>query len=92
MLCNSCTAEESTSTASLTTDFFKLRMINAALPVVKMPPGVSRGANWVTRDYAMVRYRNVTTWARLQFSVGLKVVAVLPLVIPFSTAHRTALP
>ena len=35
--------------------------------------------------------RKVTIWARLQVTFGLKVVALVPLVIPFSTAHRTAL-
>ena len=37
------------------------------------------------------RYRNVTIWARVQSLLGEKVVAVVPTVIPFSKAHRTAL-
>ena len=41
-------------------------------------------------SYFMQRYRKVTIWARVQFALGLKVVAVVPAVIPFSTAHRTA--
>ena len=36
------------------------------------------------------RYRNVTIWARVQPCAGLNVVSVIPLVIPFSTAHSTA--
>ena len=37
------------------------------------------------------RYRKVTPCARVQMSSGLKVVSVVPLVMPFSTAHATAL-
>ncbi len=34
--------------------------------------------------------RKVTTWARVQVALGEKVVAEVPPVIPFSTAHSTA--
>ena len=37
------------------------------------------------------RCRNVTTCARVQGSLGENVVAEVPSVMPFSTAHRTAL-
>ena len=37
------------------------------------------------------RYRKVTLCARVQSASGLKVVAEVPLVMPFSTAHSTAL-
>ena len=40
---------------------------------------------------AKARYRNVTICARVQFALGLKVVAVVPPVMPFPVAHRTAL-
>ena len=43
------------------------------------------------RDYLAQRYRKVTTWARLQMELTPKVVALMPLVMPFSAAHRTAL-
>ena len=36
------------------------------------------------------RYRNVTACARVHFPVGSKIAALLPLVMPFSTAHSTA--
>ena len=36
------------------------------------------------------RYRKVTIWARVQLVLGLKVVSLVPLVTPFSTAHWTA--
>ena len=36
------------------------------------------------------RYRKVTIWARLQTVLGPKLVALRPLVMPFSTAHSTA--
>ena len=36
------------------------------------------------------RNRKVTIWARVQFVLGLKVVSLVPLVTPFSTAHSTA--
>ena len=36
------------------------------------------------------RYRNATICARVQTALGLKVVSVVPLVIPFSTAHSIA--
>ena len=44
-----------------------------------------------TLSYVFARYRNVTTWARVHFPVGLNVVGVLPVVISFSSAQRTAL-
>ncbi len=36
------------------------------------------------------RYRNVTACARVHFPTGSKIAALLPLVMPFSTAHSTA--
>ena len=36
------------------------------------------------------RYRNVTACARVHFPIGSKIAALLPLVMPFSTAHSTA--
>ena len=39
----------------------------------------------------MARYRKVTIWPLVQVSSGAKVVGVVPLVIPFSTAQATAL-
>lgn len=60
----------------------------------KIPPwrGCTKGERityWILREmtYAIARNRKVTTWARLQVTVGPKVVAVRPLVMPFSTAH-----
>ena len=41
--------------------------------------------------YAMSRYRNVTTCARVHSPSGLNVVGVLPVVTPVSSAQRTAL-
>lgn len=41
--------------------------------------------------YLKKRYRKDTIWARVQVLLGLKVVALVPLVMPFSAAHRTAL-
>ena len=35
--------------------------------------------------------RKVTAWARVQGALGLKVVAVVPVVMPFFTAQRMAL-
>ena len=39
---------------------------------------------------AKVRYKNVTICARVQEADGENVVALVPLVIPFATAQRTA--
>ena len=39
---------------------------------------------------ASSRYRKVTAWARDTGVLGLNVVAVVPLVMPFATAHSTA--
>ena len=36
------------------------------------------------------RNRKVTIWARVQSLLGLKVVALVPPVMPFSAAYRTA--
>lgn len=36
-------------------------------------------------------YRNVTTWPRVQVAFGEKCVVLVPLVMPFATAHCTAL-
>ncbi len=41
---------------------------------------------------AISRQRNVTIWARVQTFSGEKFVPPVPLVMPFSTAQRTALP
>ena len=38
----------------------------------------------------LARHRKVTACARLQLALGEKVVAEVPVVIPFSTAHSTA--
>ena len=47
---------------------------------------------FIALDYSVsALQRKVTIWARVQSLLGLKVVAVVPAVIPFSTAHRTAL-
>lgn len=43
---------------------------------------------WLTTS----RYRNVTTCARVQVFSGQNSVALIPFVMPCSTAHRTALP
>ena len=39
----------------------------------------------------MARLRNVTIWPLVQVALGLKWVASVPLVMFFSTAHRTEL-
>ena len=49
-------------------------------------PG-GQAAMW---DYARVRYRKVTTWARLQTVLMPKVPSPMPLVMLFSTAQATA--
>ena len=41
--------------------------------------------------FSIARYRKVTTWARLQMVSGAKRLSLTPVVMPFSTAHRTAL-
>ena len=56
------------------------------LPRIEVRHSVSDTVYWPRQ-----RYRNVTIWARVQFALGLKVVAVVPPVMPFSAAHRTAL-
>ena len=43
---------------------------------------------WLTTS----RYRNVTTCARVQVFSGQNSAALIPFVMPCSTAHRTALP
>ena len=40
--------------------------------------------------YLYARYRKVTIWPRVQGSLGAKVAAVLPVVMPFDTAQFTA--
>ena len=47
---------------------------------------------FVVPAYSSPRQRNrkVTIWARVQLVLGLKVVSLVPLVTPFSTAHWTA--
>ncbi len=42
------------------------------------------------RYFAIARYRNVTICPRVQMVSGLKVVALVPAVTPFSIAHATA--
>ena len=42
-------------------------------------------------DLYWALYRKVTIWARVQAASGLKVVSVVPFVMPCSVAHRTAL-
>ena len=44
----------------------------------------------VTSHFAMPRYRKVTIWPLVQVSSGEKVVALVPLVTPASTAQSTA--
>jgi len=57
-------------------------------PLCCLPHAYAQGSLLgIMGNYAMVRYRKVTTWARLQTAPGPKVVAVRPLVMPFSTAH-----
>ena len=46
---------------------------------------VRPGVGW-----SISRHRKVTTWARLQSRVGPNWVALMPEVMPVSTAHRTA--
>ena len=47
---------------------------------------------FIALDYsASALQRNVTIWARVQSLLGLKVVALVPSVMPLVTAHRTAL-
>lgn len=41
--------------------------------------------------YCISRYRNVTICPRVQLMSGLKVVSLVPFVIPFVTAQQTAL-
>ena len=38
----------------------------------------------------LARYRKETIWARLQVVFTPKMLALMPLVMPFSTAHLTA--
>lgn len=39
--------------------------------------------------YSQNFIKNVTIWARVQSALGLKVVALVPLVMPLATAHWT---
>lgn len=41
-------------------------------------------------SYPRARYRKVMIWPLVQTLLGLKAVALVPPVIPFSTAHFTA--
>ena len=59
------------------------RAAGISLPPSKFMLGV--------RIYFMLFHRKVTIWARVQSALGLKVVAEVPAVIPFSTAHTTGL-
>ena len=68
-----------------------------ALPVVfYQNDGVGRPEGPPTSDRSFdvylprQRYRKVTIWARVQSSSGPKVVAEVPTVMPFPTAHSTA--
>lgn len=42
------------------------------------------------RFYYLLLYRKVTTWARVQPRFGLKVLGLVPVVTPCSTAQATA--
>ena len=55
------------------------------VPQLRYPAGCITGENQL-----QARYRKVTICARLHSRSGLKVVAEVPLVMLFSTAHRTA--
>lgn len=44
----------------------------------------------LTEGEPAARYKKVTVWARFTVAFGAKVSALVPLVMPFSTAHRTA--
>ena len=47
---------------------------------------------FIALDYSVsALQRKVTIWARVQFAAGLKVVVLVPSVMPLVTAHRTAL-
>ena len=47
-------------------------------------------SDYVSLAREMLRYRNVTTWARVQGSSGLNVALPVPVVMPSDTAQRTA--
>ena len=53
---------------------------------------VRNAVSCVPSAQMLPRYRNVTIWPRVQESFGPKVVAVMPLVMPFSVAQITASP
>lgn len=56
---------------------------------IRMPGVLAPGILICLYYLAKALYRNVTTWARLQMLSTPKMVALIPLVTPFSTAQRT---
>ena len=68
-----------------------LAIVISAILAKRKSAGSSEPADFcVMETYARVRYRKVTTWARLQMPPTPNSVAEMPLVMPFSTAHATA--
>ncbi len=57
--------------------FWEMRMESIMAVPARMPP-------WIRTYFANARYRTVTASARVQDLSGLKVVAEVPVVIPFS--------
>ena len=50
------------------------------------------GGGGIGKDYCALamRYRKHIMWPLVQVILGAKVVSLIPVVMPFSTAHRTA--
>lgn len=58
--------------------------------IARMIGGAILGCLPGREDHARVRYRKVTTWARLQTAAMPKVPSPMPSVMSFSTAQATA--